>query len=388
MKKKFALVLSGGGFKGAFQLGAIQYLKENWSLINPYNPEMKFDLIAGVSVGSLNGALIASGKLDRLEKLWMDVARNGVEEIYTSDFIDTKSNSDQVQFKLNFKLLKERLMPGLTTDNISLWKKLGLLFSKSKREELSKDLISLAEQELKINLPKFKAIADNTPLKNKLTDYLRKEEIKDCIFRCGYVSLDTGNYYSVRHNEFVSNEDFVNGVLASTSMPIVWEPVKEIYTLSHQAKSCVDGGIKNVSPLGDIIEEINLDESDAEYTIIIINCSNGKVEYDDQSDSNIAQIALRSLNDIAITEIFNNDLEQFIRINDILDQVRIMNPGFSLFHYDFENGIRTKKVLKRFKSIIIQPATGILGNTLVANKNIIERRIAHGRQKAEESLKN
>ncbi|MBL7728612.1 MAG: patatin-like phospholipase family protein, partial [Dinghuibacter sp.] len=30
-KTKYALVLSGGGFKGAFQLGALNYLKDHWT---------------------------------------------------------------------------------------------------------------------------------------------------------------------------------------------------------------------------------------------------------------------------------------------------------------------------------------------------------------------
>ena len=102
MAKKTALVLSGGGFKGAFQVGALKYLKNNWSRIELSGSPMKFDLIAGVSVGSLNGVLVASDKFTELEKLWEDVAKNGVEEIYTSDFIDTKSSADTVQFKINF----------------------------------------------------------------------------------------------------------------------------------------------------------------------------------------------------------------------------------------------------------------------------------------------
>ena len=39
--KKFALVLSGGGFKGAFQIGALRQLKKNWTLINPAGWDMK-----------------------------------------------------------------------------------------------------------------------------------------------------------------------------------------------------------------------------------------------------------------------------------------------------------------------------------------------------------
>lgn len=47
MKHKYALVLSGGGFKGAFQTGALNYMRENWKTITGEDKEMHFDIIAG-----------------------------------------------------------------------------------------------------------------------------------------------------------------------------------------------------------------------------------------------------------------------------------------------------------------------------------------------------
>jgi len=74
--KKFALVLSGGGFKGAFQIGALRVLKSNWHRLDPDSNGMKFDILAGVSVGSLNGVLTACNEFDELEKLWLDIGHN------------------------------------------------------------------------------------------------------------------------------------------------------------------------------------------------------------------------------------------------------------------------------------------------------------------------
>ena len=53
-----ALVLSGGGAKGAFQFAAEKYARE----VKGY----QWDIIAGVSVGALNGSLIAMKKYARL----------------------------------------------------------------------------------------------------------------------------------------------------------------------------------------------------------------------------------------------------------------------------------------------------------------------------------
>jgi NTE family protein len=370
--KKFALVLSGGGFKGAFQVGALEYLKENWIKINPDSNDMKFDIVAGVSVGSLNGLFVASNKFDELKDLWMNVAKNGVDEIYISDFINTTPDQDnpdpQLQLKLSLDTIKKRF-PN-TTKNL-LWR---MLFSRAKLLAAFKE-----------DFTNFKSIADNSPLKNKLINYAKKAEIKNCIYKCGYVSLNDGSYYSMKHTDFTTDLDFTNGILASTSMPIIWGPVLEINTILNQQKYSVDGGIRNVSPLGDVIEEINNDNSVEEYLIIIINCSSSEIEADNYADKNIAQIALRSLVDIAITEIFNNDLEEFIDKNYILEQINKASPGTNIYDYDYKNK-KQGKVMKRFKSIIIQPAGNVLGDTLLANNILIDRRIAHGRQKAQQAL--
>lgn len=59
--KKYGLVLAGGGAKGAYQLGAWQAMKELG---------LKFSVVVGVSIGSINGALIAADSFDNAKSLW------------------------------------------------------------------------------------------------------------------------------------------------------------------------------------------------------------------------------------------------------------------------------------------------------------------------------
>lgn len=64
------LVLSGGGAKGAYQVGVMKALLEL---------ELPISLIAGTSIGALNGAVLASAPslregVVRLERLWMTLA--------------------------------------------------------------------------------------------------------------------------------------------------------------------------------------------------------------------------------------------------------------------------------------------------------------------------
>lgn len=58
---KYALVLAGGGAKGAYQIGA-------WKAFNELGIE--FEAVAGASVGALNAAMIAQGDSRKAEELW------------------------------------------------------------------------------------------------------------------------------------------------------------------------------------------------------------------------------------------------------------------------------------------------------------------------------
>lgn len=69
---KTALVLSGGGAKGAFQMMAEKYARTEKGY--------RWDLISGVSVGALNGMLLSMNKFERLENIWNTIS---AEKVYT-----------------------------------------------------------------------------------------------------------------------------------------------------------------------------------------------------------------------------------------------------------------------------------------------------------------
>ena len=349
--RKVALVLSGGGMHGAFQVGALKALRDHWSDINVKwkhvdpNTPMKFDIVAGVSAGALNGVLMAADRLNDLDQFWTDVG-NDKELIYTSDFIDTKDQGDTVKIKVN------------------IWKLIPLLFRGPRK--------------------RFKAIADNSNLRKTLAEKVRVKKnmiAPGTIYRCGYVSLDTGIYHSVPNTDFVTDDDFINGIVASTSIPIVWKPSGVINTHSETPatqKNCIDGGIRNSSPLGDVIKLINKDDA-SEYLIIVINNHNGKMLEDNYDDKNIAQIALRSVFDIALSEIFMNDLAEFMDINCIMAQVEKAAPNARIKISGNE--------VKRFESIVIQPDDPkIMGDALAANPKLIKQRKDYGAQIASQEI--
>jgi len=374
-KSKIALVLSGGGFNGAFQLGAINFINENWKRITGLKAPMKFEIIAGVSTGALNGSLIAMNELALLNDLWIhQIGEKGASEIYTSDLIDTSSKADKIKLNIDIKKLAKKLIPELKV-KLGFFNKMGLIFSKQKRKQILQSIIKEVEQSIKVNLPKYRSIANNSPLRKKLEKYLDRGKINGTDFLCGFVSLDTGKYHSVKHGEFSSEKDFVNGVLASTAIPMIWNPVDSVRFMTKNGMvnslNNVDGGVRNVSPLGDVIKMINQD-ADFHYKIIVINCNSGEARKKNFAKKSIAAIAARSLYEIAVTEIFNNDVNHFMKINNLIKQAEAWDDEI-LFYSDKMNA------LKSFDAVIINPHKDIeMGNALVANEQLTTQRMAHG----------
>jgi len=73
-----ALVLSGGGAKGAYEAGVAAVLLEHGVPIR---------LVAGSSAGALNAALIADGRRDQLEALWRGLSRERVYSLRSGVFL-------------------------------------------------------------------------------------------------------------------------------------------------------------------------------------------------------------------------------------------------------------------------------------------------------------
>jgi len=78
---KRALVVSGGGSKGAFAVGAIKQLQATW-------PGLEFDIFVGTSTGSLIVPFVALNELDLLETLYTNKK--------TSDIVTTHNLGDRI----------------------------------------------------------------------------------------------------------------------------------------------------------------------------------------------------------------------------------------------------------------------------------------------------
>ncbi|HTX57334.1 MAG TPA: patatin-like phospholipase family protein [Candidatus Acidoferrales bacterium] len=68
-----ALVLSGGGARGAYQAGIIDYLRLARG-IRDGRPFAPYQFVAGSSIGALNGYFVATGQYGLLRRLWYTIA--------------------------------------------------------------------------------------------------------------------------------------------------------------------------------------------------------------------------------------------------------------------------------------------------------------------------
>ena len=87
------IALEGGGAKGSFQIGAMKALRDLG---------IDYEVIAGTSIGAINGAMIAEGKLDFLESLWLtlemkDMIEGDTEMLKKIMALDIKVESNRLK---------------------------------------------------------------------------------------------------------------------------------------------------------------------------------------------------------------------------------------------------------------------------------------------------
>ncbi len=75
MEQKTAFVLGGGGSRGAYEIGVWKACLER---------DIKFDIVTGTSVGSINAAMVAQDLFELAERLWRELETDMIFDIDTS----------------------------------------------------------------------------------------------------------------------------------------------------------------------------------------------------------------------------------------------------------------------------------------------------------------
>ncbi len=199
-KTKLGVVLSGGGAKGAYEVGFLKALAEF---------DIQPEAISGTSIGALNGAIYSAKKDTKisakiLEELWNDLANSNVLE---------------VDKKKAIKTIIDVLMHFAPVGNVT---KLGKLLMISAKGAKSKE-----------------GILTQAPLINRLEQHAPSQALKKGLpFHVGLTkakghAIDLKNFSGFGNEETVykkiqdlKEEEMHKAIMASASLPILFDSLE------------------------------------------------------------------------------------------------------------------------------------------------------------------
>ena len=191
---KTALVISGGGAKGAFAVGVVQYLYKT------YRGSGWFDITGGTSTGALIAPMAAlMGAEGPAATEALDALINLYTTVHTPDILESQN-----------------------------------IFELARRRDCLNETEPL-----------------NNLIHERLTpawfDWLQTTEAPYCYVV--YTNFQTGNKISVSpKDDGMTRERFIQAMLASASVPVVMEGVL------IDDELCYDGGVRDLLPFGDAIK--------------------------------------------------------------------------------------------------------------------------------------
>lgn len=149
-----ALVISGGGSKGAFGGGIAQYLIEN--------KNRKYDILAGTSTGSLLVPHLAIDNIENIRRAYCSVKQ---EDIYNISPFIIKQGESGIFTKINHRNILQMFLRGKKTfgEHLNLLKTIRRTMSREDYEKVKnsgkKVLVSVSN--LSLNIVEYKYASDH-----------------------------------------------------------------------------------------------------------------------------------------------------------------------------------------------------------------------------------
>lgn len=347
-QKKTALVVSGGGSKGAFAVGAIEHLMKDRGL--------RFDIVAGTSTGALMSPLVVTGDVERLREIYTQVTTPDI--VVPRPFAEAFLSHDA-------------------------------LFDSAPAEALiARDLTEAkARQILDADIQMFITTVNlNTG--------------KTVFFQTGPPAVNNDPPYRSRLVPLTRRDELMRAILASGSEPVFMPPI-EVHPdpQSGAYAPCgdpgadlkptdryVDGGVRDIAPI-----KIAIDNRATDIYAIILS-SRDRMR-DDNPYTDLLQILTRTIGlftqevtfkDGLIATLFNQGaiyqkalvekLRAFLtdsQIDEVFDAVADEDP------------FRGTQVVNLF---IIRPEQDLPGSGLEFDPGVMAQRLLLGRQRAREVL--
>lgn len=229
MSNQVGLVLSGGGAKGAYHLGAMKAIQEM---------NISIDRISGASIGALNGAILASAKnldegISHMEDVWHSLTQQNPIQFKTNGIKPSlpsiKQSIGYISFLLSSGL---RLTNPLgIMHNLSQCLKIEHVCDDRVLQKMMQEYLNL--EQLQHSLPLYVSIFPQYHVNSAIDDFLGG--IKDA-FQTGILGIE--NHLSeFRHIQSLPLEQQKETILASAALPLLFKAYE-----SENSSRFTDGG--------------------------------------------------------------------------------------------------------------------------------------------------
>ena len=330
MAKKAGLVLSGGGARGAYQVGVLSAVQK---ISQTSGVEAKFDFLSGVSAGAINASSLASNcdnfqnAVETLVKLWSALS---AENVFSTDSLTMGKIGLRWMSELSFGSLMG------TTPGRSL-------LETSPLRKLIHDNMDYDKVAQNINNGHLTALAVTA------LNYANSSSVTFIQGREGLHSWDKGRKHS---EQTVITTDHI---MASAAIPLLFPPVR--------VHDCYfgDGAVRNHAPCSPVIY------LGAEKLMVIGVRRQGLTAHEERAYSDpqapsVARVVNTILNG-ALLDAVEQDVERLKRLNGYAE---LMAQGSS----------SEKTPLKPLNCLFISPSADI-GEIAVKNAQKLPRIVRH-----------
>jgi predicted acylesterase/phospholipase RssA len=341
---KKALVISGGGSRGAFAVGAIDYMVNQLGLT--------FDIVAGTSTGALIAPLVVVNDIPKLKHLYSSVTQ--------PDILG--------KIEIGWRDIQQGKIPKALNDTSPL------------RNLLEEQITTAVADQI------ISPTSNNHKYMFLATSNLQSGDIV-YFHNVGPQVLSIEPDTKVQKIE--SRQALINAMLASASIPVFMPPV-EMRHASQRMQQYVDGGVRELTPL-----KIAIDNGATEAYVILLSpeqqtVQNGECENVFSILKQTIELLCRDvmIHDIYVAELHSEMVAYLIELKSVIQQ------KFSLSDQDAYNILSTLHSPNRFlgKAIVIikliQPRTAedLTTDALVFDPDEMKRVMQNGYNRAQEVL--
>ena len=330
--KSVGLCLSGGGARGAYEIGV-------WKALDEAKITNRIYAISGTSVGALNGALMASVSQAEAEKLWLE--KIGYYQVLTPDYKKMDSTAQTLDnliggisgaiFGSTEQERNESLQKGIDAANQAgeaigqnIWNLLGSsgpakgVFSRQELSQIIDSTVSLEKLQQESSIKLYATALQKQSLANQaLGKFL-------------------GTASSAKHtfllNEQTSASNVRDILLASSAIPGVFDSV----TLSAdviedgkalgQANEFLDGGVEFCGGDNTPAEILFSDENIS--SIIVVYLQNSGISEKSKKLKELAAYQKKNLIEIIPSKALNTSVEGTLEFNSE-NALRLMTQGYN-----------------------------------------------------------